>query len=760
MSKFLIAVLILSFTISTDLFQEFDSSQIIKRGLVSPTSKTVFSYIYKEIDCGKLKQFGELYKKYQYDYVAYPKIEKGSNKKLTDNTPQTCKIYFENLLELDQNTYWNAFSLVKSFNYFLKDLVSKDYRNPFPISINSFAYKPSIQRYAFIDIKRLYTPPKLEKLSIDIQYKKHFRKTMAETFFKSIVKSMIPLTLSEVTIFTSNFANTYDNKLVTFETKAIQKKIVKEILNTFDNRDGSDNQTKLVLELKVQQLSVGLGKEKRTFNFENPEAIFMLYLCRTKSSTDECINVNETYLINDKNNFYIEDNLRYDVDIRESSYIDYANSKSSKKIIEIFLVFVPKDNPGIVPSDYVFFKDKMDSNVEKNVIILCENESKKVKIGVASSFNNEAQTFNVDIYATFIRGNEPIHQIPPSYLGGKFDGCNEPNTKVFLIDGSDKHVMVLINQFSNALLVYSHAKTDKESQFLILKQCDFSQPGNHLFLSEGKPILTYNQKSAIFPSEVVLKYDDNSQKKIEYSCFNSRGTNLLDYKLSLERQIVDFFIWNFNMNKDETSQSVVYLNTSNIRVDPGFRFSRFAWPKTNDYVIFISIFKKTSDSQYDIQAVFFNEKKELIEVLSSDKKQISFSSFPQNLLYDEEDSNKKTNRVDQPIEQNESVYLSGNEIVYQLEISNFKKCHPQLKIEDKKNIRIHCASCLFSCDGTKIKTSSISRNGLLKVITQSKLDSSEITKQTNDEQNSKVFGISDPVSESKRKELKNERMVI
>ena len=760
MSKFLIGVLILSFTVSADLFKEFDPSPMIKGGLVSPSSKNVFSYLYKEIDCGKLKLFGELYKNYQYDYVAYPKIEKGSKSKLTDNAPQTCRIYFENLLKLDQNAYWNAYSLVKSFDYFLIDLVNKGYRNPFSISIDSFAYKPSIQRYVFIDIKRLYVPPKLQKSSIDIQYKRHFRKTMAEAFFKSIVESKIPLTLSEVTIFSSNFANTYNNNLVTFEKKTVQKKIVKEILNTFVKKDRSDNQTKLVLELKLQQLSVSLGKEKRTFNFENPEAIFMLYLCRTKSSTDECINVNETYLNNENNNFYIEDYLRYDVDIRESSYVEYESTKASKKIIEIFLVFVPKNYPGIVPRNYVFFKDKIDSNDEKNVIILCENESKKVKIGVASTFNKEAQTFNADINAIFIRGNEPINQISPSYLGGKFNACNQPNTKMFLIDGSDKHVMILINEFSSALLVYSHVKTEKESQFLILKQCDFSQPENLLFLSEGKPILTYNQKSVIFPSDVVLKYDDNTQAKIEYSCFNSRDSNLLEYKLKLDRQIVNFFIWNFNTNMDNTKQSVVYLNTSNKRVDPGFRFSRFAWPKTNHNVIFISIFKKTSDSNYDIQAVYFNEKNELIEIFSSDKKEISVSSSPQNLLYDEEDSNKKIKHVDEPIEKNDSVYLSGNEIVYQLEISNFQKCHPELKIENKNNIRIICASCLLSCDGKKIETSSISRNGLLKVINQSKLQSSENTEKTNNVESSSVLQISNQVNESKKDELKNERMVI
>ena len=724
MQKTLVAIFILSYSFSIDVFEEFNPEGVIKRGFVSHSSNNVFSYLTQKIDCQQLKDFGDFYKELNSEHVAFPKIGNSSKNKLNDKSisisPQTCVIYFENLLNLDQKLFWNNYSLVKSFTGFISDLVMKKYTDPFFISVDSFAYQPSTQRYVFIDIKRLYKPKKLDETSNDAEKIQKFESKMFESFIASILTSKIPFSNHEMKILQNRGVDTKQISLLSIlNVERVMKNIVERLFETSNTATNFVDANSLSFESQDLEIIVTLGKEKRTFYLFDSNDTIIFYLCKTSEYIDKCINVDETF-VNSKHNFYIDFALRYDVDIRESNYIQNSEPKVSYRVIEIFLIFKSIQLPGITSNNIVLSDHVMNKDHENSFIIFCQKESNEVTIGIANTFNQESQTFAIFDRPLKNKGNIRIRQVSPFILERKNKACNSPNTRIYQINGYKKQISIFIDENIPELMVISHTKTKNERQYLILKKCEDEFSSNQIWVSKSEYSLTYDMKTATFPSEVILKSDTENPIFNKYLCYRMPEADKLEYSLKADVQYLDNFSWNFNNDRGQSDESIVYLNRSGKKIDSGFNFSKFVWPKTDDFVVFISIRKEATSSDYDVQAVYFKEKNQLYEILDANDKRINIKSFPLTLTFNAPNSSKKKNLADDAIENFEAVYLSDNEIIYQLDISSFKECFPRFKVEDKTNLKIFCSNWGIVSDGKKINQSSVTRDGLKRIINQSR----------------------------------------
>lgn len=723
MLKILVLFLLSDISVSLNEFSVFYDSNLVKKGLIS-SSRDKYSYISKRMECQKLEGLKSFYDEDITRYIAKPKVEKDFETKVKEDPTQLCKYYFVNVVNLDFKMYQYGNSLIESFKDLIDLLIEHSFNKSFSISVESFAFQPSSLRFLFIDIEKLI----LEKGSLDED--KSFQEKMATDFLKSIKNLNMPILSSDLEILYEMGADQSQYPI----DQAIEGKIQKTILSEklFKNDKFTREKTltlNFIVKKNTLDFQLTVGMKKRNFTFQNKNEKYMLFICNDKTPYNQCMIVQDDYVsgVNKKSmNFSNESykDLKYDIEVQEANYNDGEESETKKKIFIVYFKLSKISYAKLSYKNLSFFDITFNPNENGKDIVMCETQNRKLIIGSINDFSTKKESFVLKNDIKVKKGNEQIYQIAPSVLDSRFEVCHQMHTKVYLIKMSDKQIILTSGGIRQELNSFTLRTIETEIPLLNLKECSRPLDNSDIQLDEDRRVLTYNGKEVSYPSQVVLRTDKSSQATIEGDCAFSKPNKTFLYRLenvSLEKSKLKWN-WNFNSHENyktnESQNSNVFLTSSENKSSAGFKFRNFVWPLNQPYIVFISIVFDSSSSKYKVKAGFYKDSKELYEIVPRYGDSIEFSTFPEDMTFNEKNAYLSTELNTMSFEKYDSVYMSETEVVYQLNTPNFKNCYPKLMIEKTKGLRIYCGPCAAFCDGQKMDRSQISHIGLKKVAEQ------------------------------------------
>ena len=136
------------------------------------------------------------------------------------------------------------------------------------------------------------------------------------------------------------------------------------------------------------------------------------------------------------------------------------------------------------------------------------------------------------------------------------------------------------------------------------------------------------------------------------------------------------------------------IKDENETIDP--KFKNFEFVEFEPFRIYVSI-KLTTDKKYEVSAIFFEDENTLKEIEGSGRK-LTFTKLPTKIFTEIKDGTYswKTNPTPIELQETDSHYLSKSEIVYSIEIDNFKDCYPNFdEKKDENNEKQILIKCSF-----------------------------------------------------------------
>ena len=704
--RVLITVSVLQLTVTSDLvFPELLPGDGISQRYVSSDKIKPDSYVSRILECDKLE---ELKKKIEI-FPFLIDLDVRQKKEGKSHTNGKCTVYFANVPRLDFSLAPRRYTIARSFIFMLDQYRGTEYFKELEITLESFSYSPLLQRFVFVDIEKLDIKEKQTKNTKEI-YKK-----MVNTFYNSLI-SKVTLISSEISIFKKinndivpSLKNTELNHLEYFRTVNNNKKI--ETFLDLTQSNSSNEKQRLELNIRTSkinnQMSVYYTVNSYTTSFalENKNDLIMFFICkRDKDKTslnedDSCINV-----FGDQIDWFDFKGIssmstRYNVEIQESklSYLDNGVGKV-KKLFEIYIVILPETIHGIIPDSIFLHTESSKDYLQEVDFILCQNSLNDLVMYSKVDNNIEKKEFKFGKNIINVLGKAHMYQTTTSLLSNEFTECQKPLTRVFIIKKNEYQLIFGLDGSDDSKIVrsiYTRPRTGG-APYLIIKECqEQDRTFQSIELSNNEKLIKRDKEQKEYSLEVFLRFsNDNSNdkkeitsgKNIESDCYNlDTMTGFKLYHINEKNRYSNFY-WNFNLESElpllETERTIVYVSKKQRTIDPNFNFGSLVLPMFTVKTLFVSITKDNSSLPYRIRFVNYISDNIIEEVLFSDDKKSRLKILPFGFKYNLIDSNYSTENSFKNFEKREAVYLSENEIVYQVEYQEYKNCNRLLELED------------------------------------------------------------------------------
>lgn len=700
----------------------FDPEAEITNGVFTPQPDLAYSFFHKSVDCLKLTKWKEEYTKLKNSSAPLPNILKIHENPDINNE---CHIFFKDIFIMNLKISRNTSSLIGSFKELLSALEKEKKYKYFDISFKSFAYQPETRSFVFVDIENL------ETLDNSASESGSFKKEMAKSFLDSLRIAGVSLSIFDL----------IDLKELEVDiNKFPQDKIYKDklrsinIVNDPNLEAEKSNPSSFTIQIEKREnifdFKVIHKTQETAYNLIRRKDTFKIFLCKEKYSIDlDCSDVKVTAM-DPKfvQAFLITNNQRIDIEVQES-FVQHNNWNLNEKyrnkaFYDIFIILRNVNSFGIVGSER-FYNQNNFFDILDNDLILCETTSQKLVTYYTRNDTPYVNTYMMDSLPIKLEPKyqlKKISQISPYLLKDPSFIFPEEVRRVFHIpQGAVKNILKKNIQSGRIESIY-YFDVDIATQLLILSEC--KNPSNRFSLQpqSDHTQLIHNSSGKKYPSQISLMSDGSSITKECKLCLKKSDESSSSLTFEEGDTSKRFFRWNFNSHdqaKDHYSiKSIVYLSDKYIDDDPGFQYKDFKWPKVGQYVLFISVLKQNSSSNFSIQVAFYKDDNMAYNILYSDKSEMSFSKLPSYFSYNK-DNSRDDKTSTQYFSDCDAVYLSDNEVIYQFEINDFKKCNPILKLESDSTFRIYCEFCPFSCDGTRLAGKTLSE-GLKRVTYQAK----------------------------------------
>ena len=691
------------------------------KGIANSSSNSAHSLYRKSISCKKANQWNQNYLQLEQNGAPLPEIFKNFEEK---DGQKDCDIFFKNLFILDLKLYQNTSLLVRSFIELVEALDQTNIRPLFDISQSSFAYEPSTRRYVFIDIDKL----ELKIEDEDSPFNNQFPEELVIRFLLSLEKEKLILTTSDLEdlfSLSSNLNIIPPDLVVNDNVRTIT------LLDKIDLGKSPESDSTLIVStidrgFKID-LTVVFGNNVVEFEYIRDIDTFTIYLCKTASNDFdiECSDFFEKG-INPigAQQHRIRNDQRVDIEVLESvaQYNNLIKNKN-QSFYEIFIIVKSKDSPGIAQST-AFFNSKKQLNIQDDDLILCETITNELIVLYNLNTNPSTKTYSMDYKALQIVNSNEIVQISPYHLNNQVPTNPEQIKRIFYLSQAAKKSIFTLDESEKLLKMISIEKFEVGPEPLFLKECEDTTIDLTFSADPNNRELKFGSLRKKYPSPIIFMRNYVSTSKVDKFCFkeNKEGVSIL----SLDKKIMTFksFEWNFNSyyqpEQSTSNQNIVYFKDIPYVPDFGLRSKNFKWPIAKPYSVFISIFKKTFDD-YFTRAVFYDEKYTLYNINYNKKTHLKTKKVPKSLTCDIENSLFKNDDVTLSFSQFDAVYQAEREVVYQLDIPNFKDCHPILKFNKiERNIQIHCQYWVKEKSNPILPGSEKLTEGLERVTTQVK----------------------------------------
>lgn len=742
MLRFSLSIVIVSGVVLSgggDNFNPQNHQEFISGGIVIPSSDKAHSFYHKSIPCNNVEKWKEEYEKLKQKDAPLPQILQ--NFDISSAKPK-CEIFLKNLFTLDMKIYWNIDLLIASFLKLLSALEKDSNYKVFDINVGSFAYEPSTRRFVFLDLENLKTTSQKNEVAT-------FRKEMAEKLFESLVHEDLPLTDSNIEVFKSLKVNikNYDgllNPSAQIRTITLRDKI--------DIKTGAfdTSSVKVFINNKGSHYEIIVQEPDKTTAIKEmkKEDPFMIYICQQMNNQGdfECSNID---IKNLDSNFFkeysIASNRRIDVEIQET-FTQQNNWNTDKKraFYEIFLFINPKTSAGFAES-ITFNTINNPIEIKDNDLILIETLYKNLIVYYTQNGEPKMNTFQMNSKALEIKNLKELVQISPFLLEKKSILDSDQVKRIFYVSQGAKKAIFSRENLSDRVKLISFENSEIGPGPLILNEC--KNPFSHFYFTGNSESMTvdhhtYKKK---YPGPVTFKAGSSLTDKVLKICFKTYLKNLFFLSFESNTFKESHFRWNFNSQEkaigDNSKENIIYLYNTPIAYNRGYVYNEFAWPIPNPYVVFVSIIKSFSDPSYICRGVFYKENKKLYKIHSPKKALMSFAELPEKLQVNEGGSFWSTRKNTHKFNNLNAVYLNDNEIVYQLEIPNFKNCRPLLKLDEKDTLRIYCESEIGVCTHPEELNEKDYTKGLERVAAQAVPITSGEQQNSSISDSNKVIGL-------------------
>lgn len=722
MFKIFLSIFISSNAVISLVEGSFQPYSLIKNGAINRSSNFAHSFYHKAIDCEKIPTWRSEYAKLSKYITPLPKILEVLE--VPDQNIE-CHIFFQNLFNIDLKIFRNTASLITSFKRLLSSLEKDNNYQYFDISSKSFAYSPSTRSFVFVDIE------KLETLDVHSKDKATFKKEMATRFLNSLKLEEISLSTFDLLEFKDlNVDVSMFPVVLTYSNRLREISIYHDIKLQQNLKFPSSFTIEVEFQPNFNKFDFNILHNNKITTFSTIRIIdtFIVYVCREQNSfVVECMNI-QVKLSNLKfsETFNISSKDRLDIQVQESlaqiNNWNLIDEKNTRRFYEIFIMIRHFNAFGISDSQH-YFNQNSSFDIRDNDLILCETTSQKMIIYYTQDNQPKVQDYLMSYQAIKFenRNLKNIVQISPYLLTNKSFLFPEQVTRIFYIHQGAKQSLFVKEKYFKRIQSISFFSYNIGNELLIINECENSISDISIQLKNEHMILFHSRKIKKYPSPIVMM-SDSSNQSVQYKiCQETCSEGYSSLTFDMGKGNIGYFDWNFNSHDkpdhDNFRQNIVYLKSNYSNDDFTFIFNNFAWPIARKYVLFISILKQKSSDQYSSQVAFYKNDEKVYNILNSDKIELPFKRLPDKLIYSKDNSRSSDSLVRQSFSNYDAVYLSENEVVYQLEVPNFKKCDPVLLLEDDTNLKIHCEFCVFNCDGTRLADANLSP-GLKRVTSQ------------------------------------------
>ena len=682
-------------------------------GLTHPSTNLAHSFYYKSIPCEKVydnkkvdivEQWKKYYKKLEEKGAFLPKV-------LTDfkkaDDKENCFIFFKNLFASKVEMYRNLDLLIVSLKKFVEALNAAKIYGDFDITYSSFAYEPSTRRYVFIDIDKLeQKQPNLRLYTPSYVF---------GSFLKSLIKRNINLTKNQLDDLKrlGGVKFDYPSELI-YETTQNQLTLVKDI-NSYRTENPY---SPLIVEMDNKKghfdLKVSYAGNKISFDQIQLKDSLSIYLCRLNNNSYDlkCSNIDErNSLTKFTKKFYLPKDQVVEFEVQESIVQHNRWYTDEKKPIfyEIFIIAKPKNAVGLLKSKTYYTANSPFELTDKD-LFFCETNDNKLHISYINDHLHYSSRYNIQLTELNPEILDRIIQVSPHHRKSNHFSNTPVIKRVFYLpELKKKSIFVYDHQTINLKSILTH-KLEFEILPLFVVPCNDSFLKVFFSADPSNLVLEYNSEKQTYPSPI--KFSKNN-----YFCLKEIKGDVLTLGLDQEKLENERYVWNFNtcnirQGKKSNKSCLIYIQRNEDEL-PNFEFTKFAWPIASLEVVYISIRRFASDQPYFTQVVYFKEDNILHNIIYNKKFiEIDTPKLPVNFVYNEANDYWTTKLVKRPFKEYDAVYLSDSEIVYQVEIPGFQKCHPILKLENEDTIRIWCESSMFGYTHPKPYDSKTPTDGL------------------------------------------------
>ena len=638
------------------------------------------------------------------------------------------------LFILDLNIYRNVLALIESFISFVEAFEKINEYLYFDISYSSFAYDSSTQRYVFIDIDKLENGKNIKKHLSTV------KREMTWRFLKPFNDEAYALSYSELQKLNhfSTYLNQFPDNLVIYD----DLRTITFVRNNNNEEKSQENTSTSTLTLTSSStLTINIKDEESHFDLKvlhdgkpivfnriRKEDTFIIYVCQEKSNQYDiqCSNADIQDISSPvSKSIPIPKDKRIDIEVQESfaKTNDLIEDKS-QALYEIFIMVRPKDAPGLTQSQ-TFNTLNIPLELQENDLILCETITNKLIIYYNLSTDSSRKIYPMNSKDLQILNSKEIIQISPYQLDNQIFIYPEQVKRVFYLSQVANKSIFILNESFEYLKLISIENFEVKPEPFILREC--TNEVSSLFFSAvpNNMEIEYNSSKKKYPSPIIFVESFKSSFEMKYTCFKKRSENLSILGLNQIFEPYRSFQWNFNSHSNpetiNSKQNIVYLFDKDSIDNSVFPFKDFAWPTPNKYDVFISILKEKSDS-FITRAFFFKEDRELYNIIGEkeNETQLITSTVPKNLNYEKVVSLSLNNRDKLSFDTHDAVYLSGDEVVYQINIENFQNCRPTIKFRENDTLKIDCSSWMSKVSSRKVSIDDPLSNGIKRIASQVK----------------------------------------
>lgn len=695
---------------------EVDQLPNLKGGFVSSLSVKKYSFYRDEVDCENVPSIEAAYKKFRDENIPLLEIDKITKRK---DKESKCFIYFKNDYSLDINSDDMEETVTNSIISFQEALANGKHKVLTQLYSGDFLYDSSKKQFFFSNMEKL---PSL--VGTRENYTGLFN---TRNHFDMLIKASIR--------FFDNWARLtdyFDYQFSHYEvnhngfSKTSQLEESANMINENAKEPSNVIKIEVLKDESNWKFSASLNYDNNNFSFDENTELFSLYLCqKIDKFNNECINLREKDSQNKMVwNFKVKENHKIFIDVQK---VDTLNSSFRLNFYKVYIVLTDIKMMRIVTTSS-YQRDIIPEDKLTNGYLVIDNGSEDLKILDMNSWGEE--TFKMKSKSLTIKADREneieVFRIPFA-----------PTLKYFL-DFTKNISRESIRRLyayqiiipKNNILIF----TDEIEEESILPSIHSYLPKKHLFhpmirgcnnkylklkdeFNSPVDIMYFAKEEKHYNCQVELVRNHLYENKIEIfktmlnKCIDINENSLQPlYKASYIGDY-KYFEWNFNTEKprEKNPNNVCYFFINKVydKEVPNFQTKNFGFPKPLDSRIYLSISMHGSDRTFAISAFYFKNKDLLTEIQSIDVKSgLISAAIPSTLQYILIDQTEKVvntlNLIDSTVN-----YLSSQEVVYAVDIAEFKNCKKALSLSvQEQAIAIKC---------NKKKAAENSENAISKV---------------------------------------------